>query len=380
MAQSAPTNQDKQAIWQAYYKRQPTRVPMRLSSNPRVFLLNPQFNTEGYTFEQAAVDPLIHIHVSLGWQHYLRTVLNHCTDSPTGPPEVWDVSLCGYNVYEAAFFGAAVQYPEGQVPVTEPIVDDANKRDILDFDVDHPLDNPFIQKRLAFWHEMRRICDGLTFEGRPVRLIRWLPVGTDGQVTVACNLRGGNFMLDLVEDPDYAAALMDLITRAAIRRREALWQYWGSDVGKSNGMADDSCEMLSARMYEKQVSPFHRAFYDAAPANLPRLMHLCGNATRHFPLMRQKLDIDSFDTGFPVDHGGLRRTLGPDVEISGGVEVVLLLNGSPNDVYERSRQILESGVKQGGRFIFQEANNLPPNVPLENLQAMYQACLDFGGY
>jgi hypothetical protein len=34
----------------------------------------------------------------------------------------------------------------------------------------------------------------------------------------------------------------------------------------------------------------------------------------------------------------------------------------------------------GGRFILQEANNLPPCVPIENLAAVYAVCQEDGRY
>ena len=90
--------------------------------------------------------------------------------------------------------------------------------------------------------------------------------------------------------------------------------------------------------------------------------------------------MDSFDTGFPVDHGALRDVLGDDVEIAGGPEVSLLLGGTPEQVYERTRAILTSGVTRGGRFILRDANNLPPRCPEENLSAMYRCCLEHGRF
>ncbi len=44
----------------------------------------------------------------------------------------------------------------------------------------------------------------------------------------------------------------------------------------------------------------------------------------------------------------------------------------------RTESILRSGIRQGGKFIMREANNLPPCVPLENLQAMYSATRQVG--
>lgn len=379
-ALSRPDNPQKQQVWAAYHARHPTRVPMRFSSNPRVFILNPAWNTQGYTFQQAAEDAETHVKVCLGYLLYGRSVLNRYCDAPVGPPEVWDVSLCGYNVYEAGYFGAAVQYPPGQVPCTEPILTEDNKESVFAIDIERPLENPFFRGRLAFWKEMEKVCQGLQFEGRPVRLQPWAVTATDGPVTVGCNLRGSEFLVDLVAEPEYADRLMRRVIHAAIIRRRTFHDYWGPRIGAWNGMADDSVALLSESMYRQRVLPLHRLFYEAADPKLGRSMHLCGDATRHFPAIHRELGVTSFDTGFPVDFASLRRQLGPDVEISGGVEVSLLLHGTAEQVYARSREILTSGIKEGGRFIFQEANNLPPNVPEANLEAMYQACLDFGGY
>ncbi len=375
-----PDNDQKAQVWQAYHERRPTRVPVRLSTNPRIILLDPSLNTRGLTFAQAQTDPRTHVEVCLQWQLHLRTCLNRFTDSPTGLPEVWDVWLHVYNVYEAAALGAEVQFSHDQLPATEPILDDSSKRSIFKVDIEHPLETPFIRQCLSFWHEMKKVCQGMTFEGRPVQLQPFALTGTDGPVTVACNLRGDAFLMELVDDPQYADQLMTFVTDAAIHRRRAFEDYWGQAIGRGNGMADDSCAMLSPDMYRSRVLPMHRRYYAAADRALTRGMHLCGNASHLFPIIHDELGVTTFDTGFPIDHGKIRRELGEDVEISGGPQVALLLQGSENEVYERTRAILHSGVKQGGRYILQEGNNLPPCVPQANLAAMYQACLDHGRY
>lgn len=372
------TNETKAQVWKAYRDRRPTRVPVALYTNPRVVLMNPAWNPDGITFQQAAEDPHTHVMVSLKHQLHRRTVIHKYTDDPVGLPDTWDVDLMVYNVYEAAMLGAPLEYLPGQVPDTQPWLNDDNKQEIFKLDMEHPLDHPYVQDRLAFWAEMEKICKDLKFEGRPVRLLPWALTGSDGPVTVAMNLRGAAFMEDLVMDEEYADRLMRFIMQAAMNRRDAFYAYWGDRIWKGNGLADDSIALLSAEMYAQRVLPIHRRWYESGPAG-PRGIHLCGDATRHFPLIHQELNVVSFDTGFPVDHGMLREQLGDDVEIQGGPEVAILLGGSAQQVYERSKAILLSGIKRGGRFLFHEGNNLPPNVPEDNLAAMYQAGLDFGG-
>jgi uroporphyrinogen-III decarboxylase len=301
-----------------------------------------------------------------------------------GLPEQWTVGLQIFNIYEAAYFGAEIDFSEGQVPDTKPPYrDEDRKEDVFDIPIENPLENPFVKDRLAFWHEMNAVCRDLRFEGRPVVLGPWVLTGTDGPLTVACNLRGADFLMDLVSEPEYADRLLSFIMDATLSRRRAFEAYWGDRVPAAQAywMADDSVAMVSGDMYRERILPVHRRYFaDLDAAQAPFAMHMCGDATRHFPLIARELGVTIFDTGFPVDHGALRRTLGPDIEIKGGPEVSILHGGTPEANYQRAREILESGIKDGGRFVLRDGNNLPACCPLENLNAAYQACLDYGRY
>ena len=60
--------------------------------------------------------------------------------------------------------------------------------------------------------------------------------------------------------------------------------------------------------------------------------------------------------------------------------VTLLRYVTPEACAIRTKEILQSGIMDGGRFIHQEANNVPPCCPLENLDAVYETCLEYGVY
>lgn len=372
----AVTDADKQALWQAYREGKADRAPVMFYTNPRVVIDHPQWNPEGITFEQCYHDPKLHLEMLLRHDLYRRQVIHRHSDGPTELPAVWEVSQFEYNVYEAAQLGAPIRFPAAQVPVTEPpFEDDDDKLAVFEQDITRPLESPYWSSRLAFWRELDKVAQATTFHGRPVRLMPMVYAGTDGPLTVACNLRGTAFLMDLIEDPDYADRLMRFISDAAIHRRQAFIDLWGDRIARPGpGLADDSCAMLSVDMYRQQVMPHHRRLYDAMGEGT-RGMHLCGNATHLFPTLAQELGVGTFDTGFPVNHGRLREQLGPDIEILGGPEADLLLHSSPDEVRRRARDILTSGINRSGRFILREGNNLPPLVPEENLAAMYDAAL-----
>jgi len=133
-------------------------------------------------------------------------------------------------------------------------------------------------------------------------------------------------------------------------------------------------------MYKRMVMPRHKRYLEEFAPGKARGIHLCGDVMRHMKTLRDELNVRTWDSGFPVDFARMREELGTGMQINGGPGIMLLLHGTPQQVYDRTCEILESGIKTGGRFILTEANNLPPCVPEENLAAMYKAALDKGGY
>ena len=373
------SNAEKEAVWKAFNERKPIRVPVSISSNARIVVLDPKLNRSGVTFEQIFNDPRVMMEAALDHEHLRRTVINRYCDSPTGLPDQWTASVSWLNTHEAAFFGAAWHFREGQIPDTQPFLTAANKESIFAVDIDRPIENPLFRRGLRFYEEMGKIAKDYIFQGRPVKVGRYDQAGTDGPLTTGMNLRGTDMMTDMAEDAEYAERLLDYLTDAAIKRVRAWRKYW-NDESLGGGLADDSIQLISTAMYKRMVMPRHQRYMDEFAPDKPRGIHLCGDVMRHMKTLRDELNVQTWDSGFPVDFARMRRELGPGVQINGGPGIMLLLHGTPQQVYDRTCEILESGIKTGGRFVLTEANNLPPRVPEENLAAMYKAALEKGGF
>lgn len=371
---------DKAALWTEYNEGRAERVPVTYGINNRVLILDPRFNLGHWRYDEIFEDPRAMLVAQLHWQHLVRNRYHVFCDQPTELPDQWEVAPFFQNVYEAASFGAPISCGPNDVPTTTPILEEDNKRSIFDADIDHPLELGICQRGIEMTGKMREIADGRTFLGRPISVLPYAELGSDGPLTGALNLRGAGIFRDLKRDPDYAHQLMDFIVEAAIRRVRAFRAHWDLPQPDQAWLADDAIVGLSIEQYREFILPHHRKWYDAIDPQrtLIRGMHLCGDATRHFEVIHRELGVTAFDTGYPVDFGALRRALGPDVEILGGVEVPLLMSAAPQRIYERGREILESGVTDGERFVFREGNNLPPGVPWANLAALYKAAWDFG--
>lgn len=374
-------NAEVRRVWEAFNAGKPYRVPIVFGINPRFILLNPAYNPQGITFEQYTNDPQTMLEVQLKFSHFVRH--NIVQDQEMGlPKDGWDVYVDFQNYYEAAWFGCEVRFCPGEVPDTVPLLSDERKNMLFD----RGLPDPFggIMRRNLDYVEFfaRKRAEGFEFHGRPIRNIALAAMGTDGPFTLAANLRGAaNICVDIYEDPDYVHRLLDYITQATILRIKALRSLRNEVLKtKSWGAADDSIALLSCEAYREFVLPAHRRLYETFSEGGPNSIHLCGDATRHFLTLRDELNIKSFDTGFPVDFGWLRRTLGPDVTVYGGPSVPLLRNGTPEQVRAEVRRICESGIIEGGKFVLREGNNLAPRTPLENIRAMYEAGREYGRF
>ncbi len=373
-------NEEVRQVWEAYRNGKPTRVPFgNFTIGPRIWVLNPQLNTEGITWEAMSSDPELMFQTYLKYKYYLVHHIPH--DIEMGiPAKAWQVCTEFVNVTEEAWLGNELIYPEGQVSATVSSFSGDRKYQILERGIPDPFSGIFA--RVKEYHEyFVARAQNYEFHGRPVQVLPPCPLATDGIFTVAQELRGPALLEEMVTDEEYYHALMSLVTEAIIAKIKAWRQYLGLEARPRCGYyADDAIQLLSTKMYIEKVLPYQRRFFQELYGEGPHTIHLCGSVQRHFPTLIKELNIKSFDTGYPIDFTTLRAEIGEEVEIMGGVPVTDLMRNSPSEVYAQTVAILQSGIMQGGKFILKEANNVPPAMPLENLAAMYRAVKDVGVY
>ncbi len=374
-------NEEARQVWDAYWSGKPIRVPVgNFTIGPRVWLLNPVLNRTGITMEHFSTNPELMFNVQLEYKYYLHHHVVH--DIEMGiPRDGWEVFVEFNNVHEAAWLGCEIFYPENQVPTTCPRYIGDRKYDVFSNGMPDPFSG--VYGRVKEYYEYFQARAAKTeFHGRPVRVaLPWPGFSTDGPLTVALDLCGEDILGDMLVEPEYYHKLMDFLVEAILRKARAWRAYLGIEARPKTGwFADDAIQLISTENYRELVLPYHRRLLDGLFGGGPYGMHLCGNVQRHLPTIVKELKVNHFDTGFPIDFSTLRNEIGEDVHINGGVHIGILLKGTPCDVRNEVCRILQSGVTRGGKFIMKEANNMPPNVPEENVLAMYEATREFGKY
>lgn len=375
-------NERAREIWRAYEAGEPIRVPVVIYADVRNWIAEPEQNTAGITMTEYLQNPDIMLDCQVRTAEWIRH--NILSDSEMGYPEDgWSVMVDFQNFLEPVWFGGEIIY--GKEPHTEPFLTDDKKWSILDRGMPEPFSgiNAEVIRRYEYFMEKTR---SYSYKGIPLKNV-YMPfnmVGTDGPFTIACSIRGAeNFIMDMLENAQYAHQLMSFISEATINRIRKTRKYLGIDENTGSfGFADDSIVLLSTEMYREYVLPYHRRIFDSLTGpGCERGMHLCGDAQRFFRIMVKELGVKSFDTGFPIDFKLLYEELPPDVRILGGPSTRMIYNGTPAEIKAEVKRILDSGVMEKSRcFILREGNALSPGTPVENANAIYEAAEEFGYY
>lgn len=343
-------------------------------------MLNPITNPKNVSFEEYSKDPDLMFDMQAGFARHNRFEIPG--DHEMGVPEDgWSVEVDFENYYEAGWLGAPVEFPKDNVPFAMPFLKDDNKRMLFDKGVPDPFSG-LMGECLRFYERFQERAKDFQMDGVGVAHISASGLYADGPFTVACGIRGAeNFCVDLYEDPDYAQELLAFLTEATIVRLTAWRKLCGHPVtAKGFGFADDAIALLSTDCYRERVLPHHKRWAAATSEPGDGFAHLCGDATRHFPTLIQELNVRTFDTGFPVRHAELVKTLGPDITIQGGPTSQFVHGATPEAIEAECLRILDEVKPLTKKFILRDGNDIAPGTPIENMRAMVNASKKSGGW
>ncbi len=194
------------------------------------------------------------------------------------------------------------------------------------------------------------------------------------------------FMMDLLAEPDLADALLARLV-AAYKRRAArvlglLGQYVdvvlvNDDLGTQNG------PMMSAACYRSRLWPFQKELFNFIKQQFTGklLMHSCG-AVREFIPDLIEAGVDAINpvqvSAAGMDSADLKRDFGKAITFwGGGCDTQRVLrSGSRQEVFDEVKRRIDD-FAPGGGFVFTQVHNIQPDVPAENLLAMFEAFAEY---
>jgi uroporphyrinogen decarboxylase len=192
-------------------------------------------------------------------------------------------------------------------------------------------------------------------------------------------LRGmENALADFYLNPTEARRLLSALTEYFVGLVGA-WGRLGSVdcLFLTDDWGTQKSLMISPEMWSDFFAPGYRRICDAAhAAGMEVCFHSCGNVMQ---IVGGLVDagVDIIDPLQPeaIDLGQVVREYGGNVAFSGGISDQALAGYSPEKVRDEVRKTIDLlGVGSGNAYIVAPSNVLPPDIPFENIVALFEAC------
>ncbi|MEN3203139.1 MAG: uroporphyrinogen decarboxylase family protein [Atribacterota bacterium] len=200
-------------------------------------------------------------------------------------------------------------------------------------------------------------------------------------------LRGfSQFMADLALEPRLACAIMDIVLEFELQQFELLLQEVGDLVDVvlvGDDLATQRGPLMSLDMYRKYVKPRQKKLYEAIKKQTQAFLfyHSCGAVA---PFLEDLVEI-GIDILNPVQVSAsgmnpkwLKKHFGDVLSFWGGIDTQHVLPyGTPDAVREEVRRRIDE-LAPGGGYVLCAVHNIQPDVPPENIVAMYEEALYYG--
>jgi len=212
---------------------------------------------------------------------------------------------------------------------------------------------------------------------------QFLVVGHHGDTSIfetARDLRGmADFMMDLVQNKEYAHALLEKVTNIQCKK---MGRYL-KDVGDFLDVVcigDDLCgqdrPLISQNTYREMIRPYYKQYFETIKQNTRARVHMhsCGTI-QYFLDDLIKLGVDIINpvqvTARGMDPALLKQQFGDRVTFWGAIDTQHLLpNGTTDEVRKNIRQTM-SILGEGGGYVLSAVHNIQADVPPENIVAMF---------
>jgi uroporphyrinogen decarboxylase len=182
----------------------------------------------------------------------------------------------------------------------------------------------------------------------------------------------------LFDQPDLVRAMTDRIGTSLVRHYERCLE--SDNVGAAISNDDWGFQqqpLLSPSDVREYILPWHTKIVKTIhDAGRPAIMHSCGNVY-DCGLIEDVIEICKFDARhsyedkiLPVEEAYERYH--QRIAILGGIDVDFLCRKTPEEIYRRSKEMLERTAQRGG-YALGSGNSIADYVPHENYFAMISA-------
>ena len=202
-------------------------------------------------------------------------------------------------------------------------------------------------------------------------------VASRGPLCTAGFVRGTtDFMMDLMEQPQWAHQLIDICTNLVIDWLKAQAAVLGSTV-EGFLLLDDIVGFVNEEKYREFAHPYLKRICDAFPKDWVKIYHNDASINaclEHLP----DCGFHVLNWGKQTDISEVRRRVGGRLCLMGNVNPLEIgVRGTPEQVRKATLEVLEKSGGEG--IILSVGGGVSPGMPRENIEAMQRALGEFNG-
>jgi uroporphyrinogen decarboxylase len=203
-------------------------------------------------------------------------------------------------------------------------------------------------------------------------------------------LRGyEQYYMDLALNQTFVAYMLDRL----VEYKCAFWQRALKEIGdlvdvviEADDLGGQTSPLMSPKTYRSLIQPRHKQLFSFIKAQAPVKLfyHTCGAVRVLIPdLIEAGIDIlNPVQISSPgMALVGLKQDFGRDLVFwGGGVDTQRVLGtATPEQIRDHVKQNIDA-LAPGGGFVFSAVHDIQPNVPPENIIAMWKAWQTYGAY
>jgi uroporphyrinogen decarboxylase len=195
-------------------------------------------------------------------------------------------------------------------------------------------------------------------------------------------LRGfHDWYMDLGQNHKLFRSLMDAVLEVLLELNRRAFQELGDLIdivgfGDDVGLQDRG--VCSPALYREVIKPYQKRIVDSIRSNTRAkiLYHTCGSVYRYIDDFIE-IGIDALNpvqvTAKNMEPERLKSEFGDRIAFWGGIDSQHILpHGSPEDVRDEVRRMFEI-MGPGGGYVLTSVHNIQPDVPPENVLALFAA-------
>jgi uroporphyrinogen decarboxylase len=240
------------------------------------------------------------------------------------------------------------------------------------------LDIPLMQERLKFLQREY-----------PDHAIGARAVNSYGPFEQAAALRGReSFYMDLIAEPELSRRIIEGCTDVIVRAQSLYLEVVGKKLdffeipGDDYGATEDL--MISPAIFDDLFKPAIKRIVASVKEfdpDLPVVFHSDGAITKIIPgLVEAGVGVLNPMEPLPaMDWTAVKREYAQRLCFMGGVDLKRALTGSVEDVAEDIKRCLRT-FAVGGGYILTSSNHIPPDVPPQNVEALFRLGRELGQY